>query len=121
MISVEEKDDFIFIKVTGDVTANDIMIQVVQYMEAEQIANCLWDFTQTTKVTITTVEMKGIADTLKKFSTNGKARKVALVSSKTINIGLGKLFVAFAQIAGLPYTYKVFRDIDHAKQWLKHW
>jgi hypothetical protein len=40
------------------------------------------------------------------------------VGSKRINIGLGKLFTAFAQLAGMPYTYKVFRDLDHAMQWL---
>jgi hypothetical protein len=67
---------------------------------------------------ISTVEMKGIADSLKKISSDGKIRKVALVGSKRINIGLGKLFTAFAQLAGMPYTYKVFRDLDHAMQWL---
>jgi hypothetical protein len=42
-----------------------------------------------------------------------------LVGSKAINMGLGKLFVAFAQLAGLQDIYQVFRDINHAIEWLE--
>jgi hydroxylamine reductase (hybrid-cluster protein) len=91
-------------------------LQAAQYMAGEQSETSLWDFTRATG--FSTVEMKGIADSLKKISSDGKIRKVALVGSKRINIGLGKLFTAFAQLAGMPYTYKVFRDLDHAMQWL---
>jgi hypothetical protein len=55
---------------------------------------------------------------LKALTSNEKMRKVALVGSKNINIGLGKLFAAFAQMAGLPNTYKVFRNLPLAEKWL---
>ena len=119
MISIEKKETCTIFKVTGEVTANEILMQAVQYMEGEQTETSLWDFSETAKVKIATVEMKGIADSLNKIKTDGKVRKVALVGSKTINIGLGKLFVAFAQIAGLPYKYKVFREMAHAIEWLE--
>jgi hypothetical protein len=118
MISLETKDGCTFFRVTGNVTANEIVLQAAQYMAGEQSETSLWDFTRATGVKISTVEMKGIADSLKKISSDGKIRKVALVGSKRINIGLGKLFTAFAQLAGMPYTYKVFRDLGHAMQWL---
>jgi hypothetical protein len=54
-----------------------------------------------------------------KNSNGRKTRKVALVGSKAINMGLGKLFVAFAQLAGLQDIYQVFRDINHAIEWLE--
>jgi hypothetical protein len=47
-------------------------------------------------------------------------RKVALVGSKNINIGLGKVFGAFAQMAGLPYAYKSFRNTEDAVVWLEN-
>lgn len=99
-------------------TANEIIVQAAQYMAGEQTDTSLWDFTRTDRMKISTTEMKGIADSLKQVAKDGKERRVARVGSKTINIGLGKLFAAFAQIAGLPYTYKVFRDMAHAMQWL---
>jgi hypothetical protein len=119
MISIETHDTCTIFRVTGAVTANDIVLQAAQYMAGKQTATSMWDFTQAASVNISTVEMKGIADSLKKASKAGKVRKVALVGSKTINIGLGKLFAAFAQMAGLPYTYKVFRDTSHAMEWLE--
>lgn len=119
MISIEKKGVCTIFKVTGEVTANEILMQAVEYMEGEQTDASAWDFSEAAKVKIATVEMKGIADSLKKVKTDGKVRKVALVGSKTINIGLGKLFAAFAQMARLPYTYKVFRDMAHAMEWLE--
>lgn len=119
MISIETKDDCTIFKVTGEVTANDILIQAAEYIAGEQTDTTMWDFTQAARVIVTTVEMKGIADSLKQGSKVDKVRKVALVGSKTINIGLGKLFAAFAQMAGLPYTYKVFRQKDNAMAWLE--
>ncbi|BBO71806.1 hypothetical protein DSCA_57360 [Desulfosarcina alkanivorans] len=118
MISIETTDNCTFFRVTGDVTANEIIVQATEYMNGEQTDTSLWDFTQATGVKISTVEMKGIADSLKKITPAGTTRKVALVGSKRINIGLGKLFAAFAQLAGMPYIYKVFRDLDHALEWL---
>jgi hypothetical protein len=118
MISIETTGKCTIFRVTGDATANEIILQAAQYMAGEQTDASLWDFTRTDRLRITTTEMKGIADSLKHVSKDGKVRKVALVGSKTINIGLGKLFAAFAQIAGLPYTYKVFRDMPQAMDWL---
>jgi hypothetical protein len=119
MITIEKKGTCTIFKVTGEVTAHEIILQAVQYMEGEQTETSMWDFSENAKVKITTVEMKGIADSLKKVSTDGKVRKVALVGSKTINIGLAKVFGAFAQMARLPYTYKPFRNINDALKWLE--
>jgi hypothetical protein len=119
MISLETEGNCTIFRVTGEVTAFDIIKEAVQYMEGEQTKTSMWDFTLTTKVAIGTSEFKGIADSLKGVSKDKIVRKVALVGSKNINIGLGKVFGAFAQMAGLPYTYKSFRNIDDARKWLE--
>jgi hypothetical protein len=87
-------------------------------MTGKQTDMSLWDFTQAGRVNISTAELKGLAGSLKQVAEDGRVRKAALVGSKTINIGLGKLFAAFAQMAGLPYTYKVFRNLPAAMDWL---
>jgi hypothetical protein len=119
MIKVEKFGDLTIFRVTGEVTAKDIITKAVHYMEGEQTKTSMWDFTQTAKVGIATLELKGIALSLKGISKDETVRKVALVGSKSINIGLGKVFGAFAQMAGLPYTYKSFRNIDDAMKWLE--
>jgi hypothetical protein len=118
MISIETKENCTILRITGEVTANEIIMQAAEYMGGKQTDTVLWDFTKATSVRITTLELRGIADSLKALTSNEKMRKVALVGSKNINIGLGKLFAAFAQMAGLPNDYKVFRSLPLAEQWL---
>jgi hypothetical protein len=119
MITIKKEADCTIFEVTDEVTANEILIKLTQYMGGEPTDTAIWDFSDAAKIKISTLEMKGIADSLKKLSSNDRSRRVALVGSKTINIGLGKLFTAFAQMAGLPNTYKVFRDIAMAKKWIE--
>ena len=119
MITIEKEGDCTIFRVTGEVTAHEIFRKAVDYVQGDQTETSLWDFTQTAKVKITSTELKVIAEGLKGVIKNGRVRKAALVSSKSINIGLGKLFTAFAQMTGLPYTYKVFRNMENAQDWLQ--
>ena len=118
MISIETKDNCTIFRATGTVTANEIMTQAVQYLTGEQTETSMWDFSRTTRLNITTLEMKGIADSLKHVTPQKRGGKVALVGSSTINVGLGKLFSAFAQMAGLPFRYKSFHHLGQAEAWL---
>jgi hypothetical protein len=119
MITIEKEGNCTIFKVMGEVTAYDIIMKAVEYIQGDQTKTSLWDFTQTSKVKVTSLEIKAIAEGLKGMTKDGKIRKAALVGSKVINIGLGKMFIAFAQMAGLPYTYKVFRNMEDAQNWLK--
>lgn len=118
MISMETTGDCTIFRVTGEVTANEILRQASRYMAGEQTETSMWDFTGATRVKISTLEMKRLADSLRTATRDRTVRRVALVGSANINIGLGKLFTAFAQMAGLPFRYKVFRDLPHATAWL---
>ena len=119
MINVVKTEGLTIFRVTGEVKAKDIIAEAVQYMEGEQTETSMQDFTKTEKIEIKALELKGIADSLKRAAKDETVRKVALVGSKSINIGLGKVFGAFAQMAGLPYTYKPFRNIGDAMKWLE--
>ena len=118
MITVDIDGDCTIFRVTGEVTANEILMQAAEYLAGQQTRVSMWDFTGAARVKITTVELQGLATSLKKAAADKTIRKTALVGSKNINIGLGKLFTAFAQMAGLPFDYKVFRVLDHARKWL---
>ncbi len=105
--------------VTGDVTATDIVVQATRYMADQQTDASLWDFSHVSRLDVSTAELDGIATSIKKVSTDGKVRKVALVGSKNVNIGLGKFFAAIAQIYNLPNEYQVFRTVALARDWLE--
>ena len=119
MIIVEKKGNCTIFNISGVVTANEILTKAIEYVSGEQTDTALWDFTKATHADLKTIELKGITDSLKKVENDGKVRKVALVASKTINIGLGKFFVAMAQMSNLQNQYKAFRSIHLAKEWLE--
>jgi hypothetical protein len=118
MIALETENNCTIFKVTGEVTADEILFQLARYMRGEPTDTAIWDFTETKKVKISTLEMKGIADSIRKFSTDDVSRRIAFAGSKNINIGLGKVFAAFAEMAGVTHEYKVFRDTETARKWL---
>ncbi|BBO87928.1 hypothetical protein DSCOOX_11080 [Desulfosarcina ovata subsp. ovata] len=119
MISVETKAGCTLFRVSGEVAAGEIATHAIQYLREPLTDKALWDFSSVTRIKMTTADIKGLVDRLGDISLGQPSRKVALVGSGQINIGLGKLFVAFAQIAGLPSRYKVFRDAGHAVDWLR--
>ena len=119
MISTNKKDNLTVVRVTGEVTAAEIVTYLVEYMNSGPTKKAIWDFTGAKNLKITTLEVKAVVDNLKELSKDKDARRVALVGSKTINIGLGKIFAAFAQMANLPNNYKVFRSFHLAMEWVE--
>ena len=68
MLSMETKGNCTFFMVTGEVPANEILMPLAQYMRGERTATAIWDFSEAQNIKITTLEMKGIADCIEKFS-----------------------------------------------------
>jgi hypothetical protein len=100
------------------VTADEIVNQLARYISGHRTDTALWDFSDTSELNITPAEIKSIADFLRTHDDDEIIRKVALVGTKAINVGSGKLFAAFAQLAGLKNEYRVFRSLQHALEWL---
>ena len=120
MITVETKARVTIFTVTGDVTVADIVEKAVAHVSSQPTELTLWDFTAANRVKLTTPELKGLVDRLNTAYAGTATRHIALVGSGNVNIGLGKLFVAFAQMAGVANHYKVFRTVETAMQWLAH-
>lgn len=105
--------------VTGAVSAEEIVTKAAEDMAAPQTQHSMWDFTEASSVKLTTVAVEKIAQSLAAHAAHTEGGKVALVGSKMVNIGLGKVFQVFAALAGLPFTYRIFRNTQHAIDWLK--
>lgn len=118
MIAIETTGHLTVFRATGTVAASEILTQAVQHLTGTPTKHAMWDFSQADGLQMTTLEMKGIADSLKQVVPPKAGGRVALVGSATINIGLGKLFAAFAQMADLPFRYKTFHHVAQAERWL---
>jgi hypothetical protein len=119
MISNVVVDDLMVVSVDGEVTTEEILEAISDYLASHGSLKALWDFSGAEKVKVTTADLRRITDDLKSHFKHNAGRKVALAGSGNINIGLGRLFTVFAAVAGLPSEYRVFRKVEHAMRWLK--
>jgi hypothetical protein len=104
--------------VTGAVSAEEIITVASEDMAHPQTRDAIWDFSQASSVKLSGAGIKQIADDLTAHSAYVEGRRVALVASGAIQVGLGKMFRAFAALAGLPHDYRVFRKRSRAEEWL---
>jgi hypothetical protein len=105
--------------VSGVVSAEEVIAAAAADMAAPQTRDSMWDFTQASSVKLTTAAVEKIAENLIPHAAHIDGGKVALVGSGAIQVGLGKVYKAFAALAGLPYEYRVFRKRVRAEAWLK--
>jgi hypothetical protein len=105
--------------VTGSVSAKEIIAMATEDMTAPQTRDTIWDFSQASSVKLSSLAMKKIADDLTTHAAHIEGRRVALVGAGAIQVGLGKMFRAFATLAGLPHEYRVFRNRVRAEEWLR--
>ena len=113
------ENDLTIFTVSGTVSAEEIVTAAAEDMAAPQTLNSIWDFSQASSVRLTTAAIEKIATNLTAHAAHIGGGKVALVGSGGIQVGLGKVFKAFAALAGLPYEYRVFRKRERAEAWLR--
>ncbi len=113
------EDGLTVFTVTGAVSAEEIVTTAADHMAAPQTRDSMWDFTQASSVKLTTAAIEEIARNLSPHAAHINGGRVALVGTGGIQVGLGKMFKAFATLAGLPYEYRVFRNRARAEAWLK--
>ena len=106
------------IKVTGEVTADEIVIGIRAHYNNKLTKFVLWDFREATVVSLATKDYEKIAGVALEVANSRKQGKIALVGDTNLNMGLGVMYRAIANKVGIPHEYKIFRDIYDAVQWL---
>jgi hypothetical protein len=113
------EDGLTIFTVTGAVSAEEIIAKAAENIAAPQTRDAMWDFSAASSIKLTTSAIEKIANTLAVHAAHIDGGKVALVASKGINIGLGKVFNVYARLAGLPKDYRTFRNRQRALEWLQ--
>ena len=102
--------------VNGRVSADEIIEKVVEYCTTHPTGLVLWVMENAFTKSIS--EIQKIILTAKKYSGSRKEGKTAIVGPKEIDYGLGRMYKTFSEIEGLPYEYRVFKELEETKNWL---
>jgi hypothetical protein len=116
--TVDLEKDLTMYVVNGKVSADEIIEKVVEYYTKHPTKLVLWVMEDAFTEGISTEEIQEIILTAKKYSGSRKEGKTAIVGPKEIDYGLGRMYQTFSEIEGLPYEYRVFKELEEAKNWL---
>ena len=103
---------------SGRLTFPEIRSKMVDLSTAGISSKVLCDLTKATMADLTNAEIEDIITRIGRKingSINGKA---AIVAHGSVDYGLARMFGTFSEIASLPVTVKVFRNVEVARQWL---
>ncbi len=114
--SIDYQLDLTVHTVSGDLTSQEILDKLEIYYQGRPTTLILWDLTNATWSGIATDELYELVRKAKKYSRKGG--KTALVFSKDIDFGIGRMLEAFAEMEAYDYEFGSFRNRKDAKEWL---
>jgi hypothetical protein len=107
------------IAVTGPLSADEI-ISVMRGHYVTGVQNVIWDITGGSVFSITNDGFKRIAKAALELMSSGvrQGGKTVYVGSADVEYGMMNMYVAFAEMAGVPIEYKTVRTYEDALVWL---
>ena len=115
---VDSQGDLSVFTVNGELTADEIIERVEEYYTKHPTKLVLWIMGDVDLSAITREGIERIIQIAKKNTGKRKEGKTAIVGSKDVEYGLARMYEAYTGFENLPYEYKIFKDVDEAKEWL---
>ena len=115
---VNSQGDLSVFTVNGELTADEIIERVEEYYTKHPTKLVLWIMGDVDLSAITREGIERIIQIAKKNTGKRKEGKTAIVGSKDVEYGLARMYEAYTGFENLPYEYKIFKDVDKAKEWL---
>ena len=115
---IDSQNDLSVFTVNGALIADEIIERVEEYYITHPTKLVLWIMGDVDLSAITREGIERIIQTAKKNTGKRKEGKTAIVGSKDIEYGLARMYEAYTGLENLPYEYKIFKNVDEAKEWL---
>jgi hypothetical protein len=107
------------LKITGEVTCDQIIDELTLIYEEEVTRNFIWDFSIARGKSLTGNDLQQIVTHTKEYGHLRKNGKTAFVISTSLGFGLGRMYDSLAQVADHPVKHGVFRSYDEAVAWIE--
>ena len=115
---IDSQKDLSVFTVNGALIADEIIERVEEYYTRHPTKLVLWIMGEVDLTAITSAGIERIIQIAKKHTGKRQEGKTAIVGAKDIDYGLARMYEAYTGLENLPYEYKIFKDVDEAKEWL---
>lgn len=105
--------------VEGSVTSDEIVSTIRNFYEKGPVTrDVLWDVSQADLLGVDADDIRRISQVPLQSPDRRKGGKTAIVAPADLAYGLSRMYQSSSKTQELPFTVKVFRDTDKAKEWL---
>jgi len=120
-IGIVTEGNLLIVTVTGELTADEAIAVVKEYYPTNLIKDVIWDLTNGTMKSISFAGFHEMAKTAKMVVSFGarKNGRTVFVGTNDEDYSVNKMYTVMAEVTGVPISYKVFRAIDEARNWLR--
>jgi|GEM_PF-861791 len=114
---IEERDLTVF-TVVGEVNAEQQIEAIRCFYDQGPTKNALWDLRRLEGPRISSEELRVILDASRHRQEARRGGRTALIVKAHVDFGMGRMSEALAEVSGMPYEIRTFRDPDEANDWL---
>lgn len=120
MVSVEMElfGNIMILKVSGKLSY-DIVVEAIKLHYPKATYHIIWDLSNCTVSEMTKDDFKQIPSVAKQYLANRTGGMTAYVSNTVSDFGLLRMYTAYAEIADMPYGYRVYKTMADALEWLE--
>jgi hypothetical protein len=110
--------NIMILKVNGKLSYDGIVEAIKQHYP-KATHHIIWDLSNSTVSEMTKDDFKQIPAAAKQYLPNRSGGMTAYVSNVTSDFGLLRMYTAYAEIAEMPYGYRVYKTMEDALEWLE--
>jgi hypothetical protein len=119
-IITKDEGSLLIVYVSGILTAEEVTSVFDKYFTNEVVKDVIWDISVGSLGAITEDGYKTIAYAANQAIKSGarKGGKTAFIGHADLEYSLLKMYAGIAKETGVPIKYKVFKNIDKAREWI---
>ena len=115
---IDRENDLATLTVTENISFDEIMALVEMFYD-QPTKNALWDLTAVSEINLTSEEIEQIASYQQRQKSAIRIEgKTAIVASKDLIYGLGRMFQSLSEMNRVPFAVMIFRTMEEAEAWL---
>ncbi len=114
----ELRGDLTVMTVSETADANDIIRAIDDFYAGDPTDKILWDFTEADLDSIEVADINRLAQTSRGYAERREQGRTALVFSRDVGYGLGRMFGTLQEVKGSSIKYRSFRSLDEAMTWI---
>ena len=113
---IDNQQDLTIHIVSGDLTSHEILDKLKFCYQSAPTTKILWNLSAATWSRIANDELRSTAAGARRYSKKGG--RMALVFSRDVDFGLGRMFGVYAEMGGQESEFNSFRNRKEADEWL---